>query len=133
MTFQDRLESSVHAVSKVATALDSMGLPVHMLPVRKGAPDDGDIQFSHLTGETVYDVKHRSIDFTGPADFPYPSIIVCQSAPYGPKSKWNDFVIVAVNKDCTCAAFVNSKTSDRWVEQGGHLVCPVEYATFVTL
>jgi hypothetical protein len=79
-TFPQDLLASTRAVDRVARWLRGFGKAVTIQPLKlrpdiSRAPEFSDKGDLRVDGDRI-EVKHRSLRFTGPHDFPFPSIIV---------------------------------------------------------
>jgi hypothetical protein len=145
-TFVDDLKESQRGVAIVAQWFRARGYEVtvpetHIRPnpdVRMDYSDSGD-----LFVKQRIEVKHRKVDFTCAADFPYPTILVDVAHSWdrgNPKA----FAYFSLNKAGTHAALILCRdTLEHWIKtekydphagrKGWYYECPVEHVQFIKL
>ena len=145
-TFKADLDASTEAALVVARYFHRKGYGV-TLPGKKvrdhaanrAAFADGGDLLVHIP----YEVKCRSIDFTGRADFPYATVFVdVVHAWENKKPKPQGYMIV--NRTMTCALWISASTRPSWVMKSGVMdarvgrhrdfyECPVEICEEINL
>jgi hypothetical protein len=117
--FVKRLTGSTQGVFKVAEWLHKKGKTIE-IPMLNVMPqnsdpmdyvDDGDI---FIIKRERIEVKHRNVNFTGPHDFPYPTMLVSNKAAV---DRANNEVVAYINlsKDMQNMAIIPRETRDSWL------------------
>jgi len=119
-TFVKDLKESHQHVQKVAGWLQEHGLDaqVQELKIRgevqemRKFADNGDIYI----GEHRIEVKQRRVKFTGPDDFPYPTVFVDVAHTWKRALREGcvPFAYIITNKDSTSALVVFGDTHEEW-------------------
>jgi len=140
--FLEQLEESHIYVRQVANWLMSKGYDVKINPAsvrenyedRWEHTDDGDLEV-----RLRIEVKHRKLDFNGPDDYPYDTVLLdeCYKVD-GREASLYGYVIL--NKDASVAAVASKSTMNHWVRERKYVrddgeerdswACPVELCTF---
>jgi hypothetical protein len=134
---------SRRTVMQVGQWMADLGYDVHM-PVAALRPaaetrahyaDDGD-----LVIQKVVEVKHRGIDFTSAADYPYPSVFVNERYKLTRERLAKVWGYVVVNRAETHVAVVLTTTYDKWLDIDAYdknqdrmctfAACPVGHVKF---
>jgi hypothetical protein len=142
-TFKADIKESERAVWLVARWLHSLGkhVTVRALEVRPTVEEIEDYG-DHGDLEVIlrYEVKRRSLAFTGAADFPFPSVIV-DSVRKWDKAHPKPHLYVIVNTAGTVAAIVEGGTAPKWETETLPIrnrpipvyVCPIAYVKFCAI
>jgi len=121
-TFVDDLHKSHPAVVRVGEWLSAKGYIVQVptpeardkIEDRHNFSDGGDIFIDVANFVRIIEVKQRrNIDFTGLADYPYPTIFIDSVSKYDRKNPkpWLYFI---VNRGLTTALVIKGTTPNRW-------------------
>jgi hypothetical protein len=121
-TFSANLNNSREAVNFYAGYLKKLGCSIEM-PEERLSPNyeqrmeytDGGDLFTQIGDKRIrLEVKQRrNIEFSGRADYPYQSIMVCAAHSWelaDPKP----YVYVILNRSLTAAAYILGETSPEW-------------------
>jgi len=149
--FTDRLNKSRPAMFRVAEWIHRKGRSVY-IPAIIAAPkgsdwkdyvDDGDLFVDDdVKGRLKVEVKHVNIDFTGPKNWPYPSVIVSGKGTIERNMGTVETYII-VNKQMTHAMIVLGETTKHWYikrmfakntqKEEDFYLCPMEHVIFTKI
>jgi hypothetical protein len=145
--FIDDLLASQKAVWIAAQLLVDCGETIMMRPLSirpdikdmSKYADQGDIFILREGGWRAVEVKHRTLEFTGKDDYPFPTVIV-NNRHIWDRADPKPFAHIIFNKDLSVLCLVMSETSDQWklVEKMDYAknrmrtfyVCPKELCGF---
>lgn len=143
--FNHDLEASIVAVERVAGYYRNRGFGVIIHPVNYADEtydlekvDQGDLTILGNRRAFTIDVKRRGFTFTGPDDFPYPSILVANTHQH---DRFACDGYVTLDASMKYAAIVRSSSFREWTERGFYdavhgrnrraYFCPTEHARFL--
>ena len=144
--FIESLRKSHGPVAVVAEWLRAKSYQVTLLPNEERGDykdrmkfvDSGDLLLG-VRVEVKQDCKHA---FSGPDDYPFPTVIVMSKHAWDSKKPMPGFV-ARVDKDMKCAVITNRDTREHWTvsditdSRDGQTqqvyMCPIKYCKFVNL
>jgi hypothetical protein len=115
--FVAALEESQQWVAEVARWMERKGYDVQVKPQRvrpsfesrHDFADEGDIEVRQRV-----EVKAREVDFTGPDDYPYPTVIVDEQYKVDRRPMRLLFGYVILNRSRTHACLIPARTRRHW-------------------